>query len=578
MKTKLFANGRILASAGLISFIALCGIANAQNTWTQKANFIGTARQQAVGFSIGSKGYIGTGSDADSLRSDFWEYDTTTNSWTQKANFGGTARSAAVGFSIGTKGYIGTGNDVSGYKQDFWEYDPSTNGWTQKTNFSGTARWGAVSFSIGTKGYIATGYDGAYKNDFWEYDPSSNAWTQKANFGGTARYFAVGFSIANKGYIGTGTDGNSTQDFWEYDWATNTWTQKANFGGVARSMATGFSIGTKGYIGTGGSAWSYNDFWEYDPSTNTWIQKANFGGTARYSAVGFSIGTKGYIGTGMDSLPLFTQDFWEYISGGSSAIIINTSTTPTSCSLNTGTATAYASGGNPPYTYSWSPTGQTTQTATGLGANIYTITVTDSIASSQTQTATVDSMPTVSLVLTPDTVNPLVWYAYPTITGCAPFTYFWDFGDGNNSTQPNPTHTYSVTANYIICVTVTDAYGDSSSSCDTTYKIMPLGFIQTVIVVNPQTGIESLENTSGISIFPNPSTGKFTVIASEAKQSQIEIYNVLGEIVLNLSINLPIAIGTTNQLIDLSDKPNGIYFLQLKTGQGTATKKIIIQK
>ena len=44
---------------------------------------------------------------------DFWEYDPTANTWTQKADFGGTARKNAVGFSIGTKGYIGTGCDGS---------------------------------------------------------------------------------------------------------------------------------------------------------------------------------------------------------------------------------------------------------------------------------------------------------------------------------------------------------------------------------------------------------------------------------------------------------------------------------
>ena len=44
------------------------------------------------------------------------------NPWTQKANFTGTARSAAASFSIGTKGYIGTGYDASGTNlQDFWE-------------------------------------------------------------------------------------------------------------------------------------------------------------------------------------------------------------------------------------------------------------------------------------------------------------------------------------------------------------------------------------------------------------------------------------------------------------------------
>ena len=40
----------------------------------------------------------------------------------QKTDFGGVGRYAAVGFSIGTKGYIGTGSDGSN-KKDFWEYE-----------------------------------------------------------------------------------------------------------------------------------------------------------------------------------------------------------------------------------------------------------------------------------------------------------------------------------------------------------------------------------------------------------------------------------------------------------------------
>ena len=73
---------------------------------------------------------------------DFWEYNpsTTANTWTQKADFGGTARYEAVGFSIGSKGYIGTGCDGSSYTKDFWEYDPAANTWTQKADFGGTAR------------------------------------------------------------------------------------------------------------------------------------------------------------------------------------------------------------------------------------------------------------------------------------------------------------------------------------------------------------------------------------------------------------------------------------------------------
>ncbi len=87
---------------------------NAQNSWTEKAGFRGGQRVGAVGFSIGSKGYLGTGFGSFSVAKDFWEYNPSANTWTQKADFGGTARFYAVGFSIGGKGYIGTGSGSNG--------------------------------------------------------------------------------------------------------------------------------------------------------------------------------------------------------------------------------------------------------------------------------------------------------------------------------------------------------------------------------------------------------------------------------------------------------------------------------
>src|SRR3989338_9885448 len=175
------------------------------NIWTQKANFIGMANSGIPTFSIGTKGYFGPGQDYGSLNidtQDFWEYNSATNVWTQKADFGGGLREFAVGFSIGNKGYIGTGshiqtgNNWATYYQDFWEYDPSTNIWTQKADFPGVGRAVAVGFSIGNKGYIGTGLDQTLnkRKDFWEYNPSTNIWTQRADFGGGLRYYAVGFS------------------------------------------------------------------------------------------------------------------------------------------------------------------------------------------------------------------------------------------------------------------------------------------------------------------------------------------------------------------------------------------------
>ena len=41
-------------------------------------------------------------------------------------------------------------------------------------------------------------------------------------------------------------------------------------------------------------------------------------------------------------------------------------------------------------------------------------------------------------------------------------TYAWDFGDGNSSTQPSPTHTYDANGSYIVKLTVTNETGEDS--------------------------------------------------------------------------------------------------------------------
>ena len=110
---------------------------------------------------------------------DWWEWDPGTNAWTQKANFQGSARGNAVAFAIGSKGYIGTGGVYSGgpFYSDFWEFDPVANTWAAKASFPGTARMLAVGFSIGAKGYIGTGRTssgGGFKKDFWEWDQATN--------------------------------------------------------------------------------------------------------------------------------------------------------------------------------------------------------------------------------------------------------------------------------------------------------------------------------------------------------------------------------------------------------------------
>jgi hypothetical protein len=191
------------------------------NTWTQKADFGGTARAGSTAFAVGTKGYVGTGRTSSgapvTYSKDFWEYNPTNNTWTQKTDFAGTARAYATSFTIGSKGYVGTGNDGA-YKNDFYEYEPATDTWTAKANYGGSAREAASGFALeyNSRGYIGWGYSGSdftgglWRLDMWEYNPASNSWTQKAQFTTVARSNAVGFAIGMKGYMLTGIVANAT--------------------------------------------------------------------------------------------------------------------------------------------------------------------------------------------------------------------------------------------------------------------------------------------------------------------------------------------------------------------------------
>lgn len=148
------------------------------NKWTQKANFAGPQRSFAAGFSMNGKGYIGTGAILSTVTTsykDFWEYDPVNDTWVRKNDFPGTERDQAVGFSIGSKGYIGTGSTGNGEGfDDFWEYDSGTGEWRKHVNITMGVRRFAVGFTIGSKGYVGTGVNSLawYSNDFLQFDPA----------------------------------------------------------------------------------------------------------------------------------------------------------------------------------------------------------------------------------------------------------------------------------------------------------------------------------------------------------------------------------------------------------------------
>lgn len=85
------------------------------------------------------------------------------------------------------------------------------------------------------------------------------------------------------------------------------------------------------------------------------------------------------------------------------------------------------------------------------------------------------------------------------------------------------------------------------------------------------TQIDDVSFTDNITVFPNPSNGKFMVEGIQ-ENSTLKIYNLLGECVFQS------ADYKSHSLIDFSPMPDGVYSLQTKSTHATSTTKLILNK
>jgi hypothetical protein len=217
------------------------------------------------------------------------EYNVANNQWTDKADFPGTAKEVGTFTSTATKGYImgGTnGSHANGYKitlNENWEYDFTANTWMQKANTPGYGRYNSASYAVGDKVYFGTGISvipfinpitlqitwiPLINSDWHEYNTLTNTWTQKAAYGGGARQDTRGFVIAGKVYVAMGSSGyftNLKSDMWSYNPSSDSWTQRAGYppGVVYPPYQTMLSVNNRGYSVLG----VIQDFWRYTPPT-----------------------------------------------------------------------------------------------------------------------------------------------------------------------------------------------------------------------------------------------------------------------------------------------------------------------
>jgi N-acetylneuraminic acid mutarotase len=328
--------------------------------WVTRSGFPGVPSGNGVSFVVGSAAYVGTGVNPNTPNQRLVTmykyvpgqdpggptgYDSAIGSWTQIANFAGQPRSNAVGFTIGNKGYVGSGLANNGFTplSDFWSYDPGSNTWAQVDSIHDAVqsypRLDAVAFGFDTVGYVLTGTDlNYYFKDVWKYSPATNKWTQEAFMPGSARAGAITWVYKNQGYLLTGTTtggefavGTACYDMWRFNpaAAANPWTRLRNisntdpgtyddgYTNIIRNHGVGFTIlnqqgyGDKGYITLGSNGSAYNFTWEYDFATDLWTEKTPYENAGRNGAVGFTINNRGFVAIGLNGTTGY-QDVREF--------------------------------------------------------------------------------------------------------------------------------------------------------------------------------------------------------------------------------------------------------------------------
>lgn len=305
----------------LLSILPLISIS--QYTWIQRSAMPGQGRYGATGFSIGNKGYIGTGyNSSDQRLDDFWEYDQLTDVWTQKANVP-NARAAAISFSINGFGYIGLGLGSTGHRTDLHRYNPGNNTWTAMASLPGSGRYGCASFSTSQAGYVVHGNlgsaTGPFSTQLWKYDPVLDSWSLKAPFPGTGRYGSRAAAVNDKGYVIGGLNDGNQQIYYnslhQYDPLTDIWTQLPNYPGspcnypVCFYFDDGLVVGSGNSLGTATSYFSY-----FDVSNNSWNLLPPLPASVRWAGTGFHVVDKGYVATGHLWPNTTYNDLWELIS------------------------------------------------------------------------------------------------------------------------------------------------------------------------------------------------------------------------------------------------------------------------
>jgi PKD repeat protein len=281
-------------------------------------------------------------------------------------------------------------------------------------------------------------------------------------------------------------------------------------------------------------------------------------------------------------------------------VVISTVSTP--CNLASGFTYSLGANGqvwfynnstgtNGNSTYNWN-FGDASGSSGSLSSHIYanpgtyvvSLTVSNGGTCTSTYTQSINVISTCTAyagyVLSPDTIVPQLWYVYPNVPNNV-IAATWSWGDGSYSNTLYTSHQYSVAGNYIICLSIVVACGDSATYCDTqyVYRSKAASMVQVNVVSGSPVGLKRAAAMDfGYTIAPNPGNGLFELHLNglQTASAKIEVLSITGK---KVYVSDTEASGSSfKKEIDLSYLPQGVYFMTVVADGKAVAKKIVIDK
>lgn len=142
--------------------------------------------------------------------------------------------------------------------------------------------------------------------------------------------------------------------------------------------------------------------------------------------------------------------------------------------------------------------------------------------------------------------------------------YVWDFGDGNYSTQMNPSHIYTNPGLYVACLTV---YDSLQNFCDSTCHVIQVAAV----------GMAESDFLQSLNASPNPADDNLTVSFATAAPgtATITLFDAAGRVASLQSVNVTSA-GSNRTDINTSNLSQGIYLVKIAVNGNAAWTRVAI--